>query len=450
MNPLLLEQVVNAVLYEGYILYPYRPSSKKNQQRFTFGRVYPQAYSAAQDGAEPFLIQTECLVQSQAESPVLEVSVRFLHPMAREVGSLPDSSLDLTNSAAHSFKPVSELRVDGNLFQSWQEAVEREVKPSPLSLRAPLSGGLNLPFCFPASQVPEPIRDRHGCVAGMLRRRQEAIEGLIAITVEPVAPDVFKITVRVLNHTPLGATELNDQDAVIMRTFASTHTILHIQKGEFISQTDTPVAYQQAAASCKNSGTWPVLVGDEEKGERDTMLSSPIILCDYPKIALESSGDLFDGTEIDEILTLRIMTMTDEEKGEMRRVDEHARRLLERTESMSKDHLLKMHGVMRVDRSFDENIFGTNTRLEGVSVGDIYLRAGHQVRIQPKVRADAIDMMLAGKTAVIEAVEQDAEGQIHLALVLQDDPGKDLGLMRQPGHRFFYRLDEIEPLREDK
>lgn len=89
MNAELVEKVVNAVLYEGYILYPYRASSKKNRERFTFGRVYPEDYSVAQDGAEPCLIQTECLVRNESKDALVAISVRFLHPMAREVGILP-------------------------------------------------------------------------------------------------------------------------------------------------------------------------------------------------------------------------------------------------------------------------------------------------------------------------------------------------------------------------
>jgi hydrogenase maturation protease len=77
------------------------------------------------------------------------------------------------------------------------------------------------------------------------------------------------------------------------------------------------------------------------------MLSSPIILYDYPEIAPESAGDLFDGTEIDEILSLRIMTLSDEEKREVAASDEHARRLLERTESLAAEQLMSLHGVMR-------------------------------------------------------------------------------------------------------
>ena len=68
----------------------------------------------------------------------------------------------------------------------------------------------------------------------------------------------------------------------------------------------------------------------------------------------------------------------------------------------------------------------------------IELKKGDRVRIRPKKRADVMDMALNGKIAIIEAVEQDVEEQIHFALILEDDPGKDLGFMRQPGHRFFY------------
>jgi len=242
--------------------------------------------------------------------------------------------------------------------------------------------------------------------------------------------------------------EQDDSDAILLCTFASTHTILRTSGAEFISLTDPPPDYAPAATGCENIGTWPVLVGDEKAQERDTMLSSPIILPDYPQIAPESAGDLCDGLEIDEILTLRVMTMTDDEKNEMRNVDAYARRILERTESLREDDLLKMHGAMR-DISFPEpDFFGEHTRLDHVSVSGVALQAGDRVRISPKNRADAMDMMLAGKIGLIEAIEQDAEENIHLAIVLEDDPGRDLGMMRQPGHRFFYALDEVEPMRE--
>jgi hypothetical protein len=179
------------------------------------------------------------------------------------------------------------------------------------------------------------------------------------------------------------------------------------------------------------------------------MLSSPIILYDYPQIAPESAGDLFDGAEIDEILTLRIMTMTDEEKREMRGVDDHARRILERTEMLPSDHLLKMHGTMRaVEQQSNDEFFNPTARLESAIVDGVELRKGDKVRIWPKKRADIMDMALEGKVATIEALEEDVEKQVHFALVIDDDPGRDMGLLRQSGHRFFYSADEVEPLKQ--
>lgn len=96
--------------------------------------------------------------------------------------------------------------------------------------------------------------------------------------------------------------------------------------------------------------TWPVLVGSEG----DSILSSPIILYDYPQIAPESPVSLFDGTEIDEILMLRIMTLTDEEKDEMRRGDDRVREILERTESLTPEAFMKLHGTIRSMRPVDE------------------------------------------------------------------------------------------------
>ncbi len=445
MNEELVNSIVQAVLYEGYILYPYRASAKKNRQRFTFGRVYPEAYSEAQNGAEAFVIQTECLVEGHA--PAVEVKVRFLHPMAREIGRLATSRKG--DNEPLSFEPVDELRVDDTIYQTWQEAVERDV--SERTLVRQLSTGIERrEFRFPGTRRFEHLYDRDQRPAGMILRRQEAVEGVLEMAAEALDAGLFRITVRIVNRSPLAAEELEDQEAVLMRTFASTHTILHAEGGKFLSLIDPPASVAAYAAACKNIGTWPVLVGEEEKCERDAMISSPIILYDYPKIAPESPGDLFDAAEIDEILTLRIMSMTDEEKREMRNVDEQARRILERTEALPQEHLLKMHGALRDLRPLDEDFFNPRSRIESIDVAGVPLHAGSRVRIRPRGRADVMDLALAGKTAVIEAIECDAEDQIQLALVLEDDPGKDLGMMRQPGHRFFYGVDEVEPVEEKK
>jgi hypothetical protein len=446
MNPALVDQVVHAVLYEGYILYPYRASAKKNRQRFTFGRVYPEAYSIAENGAEPCLMQTQVLVEAPSTA-TLGVTVRFLHPMARDVGALatplqqlpPDDDPDF-------FHIVPELEIDGTLYQSWQEAVERSVRIPTEALAELFHETRKAPFRFPASRTIEPIFRQDKQIAGVIVRRQEAVEGVVELTAETLESSICKITVRVLNQSAVPVKDLGDSNEIVMRTFASTHTILHMAGGEFVSLLDPPAACASAAAACRNIGAWPILVGEEEKKERDTMVSSPIILYDYPRIAPESPGDLFDSGEIDEILTLRIMTMTDAEKREMRGVDEQARRILERTEALPGEHLLKMHGVMRDSNTMDESFFNPASRVPTVLIQGVSLREGDRVRVRPKTRADIMDIALAGKIAIIEAIEEDAENKTHLALVLEDDPGKDLGFLRQPGHRFFYGTDEVEPL----
>jgi hypothetical protein len=484
MNAELLEKVVHAVLYEGYILYPYRASSKKNcRERFTFGRVYPQDYSAAQQGAEPWLMQTECLLETTAEEGTLQVQARFLQPMARDVGVLA-KALASWNGDEPEFKLVPELRVGEKLFQTWHEAVERKISSPPIRIpctaKLPDWPGafLKIPFDYSGSRQLEPIRNEQNNISGVLVRRQEAQSGTLEVSLEVIPPGLCKVSARVLNLTPLSPALVPDPEAVLLRTFASTHLVANASGARFVSLLDPPAQYQAAASQCCNLGAWPVLVGSEEERERDTILSSPIILYDYPKIAPESVEPFFDGTEIDELLTLRVQTMTDEEKLEMRSVDERARRLLERTESLSEQSLLKMHGTMRgggggpaATRSpaftashavqangcsaseaktneFDD-FFETTRPRQSVLCGGVPLRSGDLVRLRPKARADLIDLALDGKTAVIEAVEEDMEGHVHLTVVVEDDPGRDLGLLRQPGHRFFYRPDEVEPLSKE-
>jgi hydrogenase maturation protease len=162
---------------------------------------------------------------------------------------------------------------------------------------------------------------------------------------EKAEDGVFKINVVVRNTTPFKAERALGRDQALLSSMASVHTVLCAHDGRFISQIAPPETLSGLAANCKNIGTWPVLAGDE--GEADLMLSSPIILYDYPQIAPESAGDLFDGTEIDEILSLRIMTLTDDEKREMSQSDERARAMLERTENMPVEQFMKLHGVLR-------------------------------------------------------------------------------------------------------
>ena len=356
MNLGLVEKIADAVLYEGYILYPYRPSAVKNQQRWNFGALCPEPYSRAQGGTEAWTMQTECLCEGD-DATALDVKVRFLHLSEREVcvpvadyasrlEGLGDRQIQSYVSDSD-LGVVASLEVNGRLFQTWQESVERAVSLPGLNLREVVDQPRRLPFSFPQGRELEPLRDgASGRLLGVIVRRQQAVEGAVEVFARREDSGAFKLTVRILNLTPLEDAGARSRDEALMRSFVSTHTILSLRGGgEFVSLLDPPEAHKTAAAGCRNVGTYPVLVGEE--GERGVMLSSPIILYDYPQIAPESAGELFDGTEIDEILTLRIMTMTDEEKREMRGADDRARRILERTEQLPAEQLMKMHGALK-------------------------------------------------------------------------------------------------------
>jgi hydrogenase maturation protease len=328
MSGTLVDKVAEAVLYEGYILHPYHASSAKNRERFTFGRVYPEPYCAAEGGAEPCVMQTQCLARPVGAGATFGGRVRFLHTIARDVclGTWPDN-----------FSVVPELKVDGKLHQSWHEATEREV----IIPEMPLEAGreATIEYAFRASVSVETLHHHDGTHAGIIRRRQRTLKGEVRVAVESVDNEVLKITVRITNLTPLPDAEVANADAILLTTFASTHTILAAVGAEFLSLTDPPAHYALAAIGCDNTGTWPVLVGDEDKGQRDTLLSSPIILYDYPKVAPESDGDRPDSLQIDEMVPLRVMSMTDSEKSGMRNVDDFARRILERTESLGETRM---------------------------------------------------------------------------------------------------------------
>jgi hypothetical protein len=319
VNGRLVEEIANAVLYEGYLLYPYRPSALKNQQRFNFGVVSPRQHAQAGEGG--WFIHTECLARADGRCE-LGVRVRFLHLTSRTVESKD---------------------VDGEVLHRWQEAVERDVP-----LRARLDDLCAAPvrqsFAWPAAREIDrfPEADRSG---GVIVRSRENLQGHIEIFAERIENGLFKITLRAANVTPASTTDDPRRDAVLMRSLVSTHAILHIADGAFISLIDPPADVQAIASACRNLGAWPVLVGEET--DCDAVLAAPIILYDHPQIAQQSPGDFFDGTEIDEMLVLRILTMTDQEKCEMREADPRARRMLERTESLSEEHMMKLHGVLR-------------------------------------------------------------------------------------------------------
>ncbi len=328
MKPDPVRAIADAVLYEGYILWPYRRSALKNQRRFTFGGVYPPAHSAAHPD-DPCVMQTEVLLSGRADTPVA-VDVRFLQIVRRTVRERRGDQLH----------DVGELTVAGERHLTWEEAVEREVHAAwdLESLREmrvvsiEIGGGCET----------EELGDESGAVAGALVRSWQDLRGELRVRAVPVTAGLWRLTAGIENLTAFSS---GDRQRALEHTFCSTHTLLQSPGGSFISSTDPPAELEHEAAACANLGTWPVLVG--EPADCSTMLSSPIILEDHPRVAPQSPGDLFDGGEIDQLLILNILTLTDEEKAEMAASDPRAREILERTERLSPEQMMALHGTVR-------------------------------------------------------------------------------------------------------
>jgi hypothetical protein len=436
-----VEKIAAAVLYEGYVLWPYRRSAQKNQKRWTFGGVYPRAYSEAEGGNDPWLMQTQCLVVGG--KPTVEVKVRFLHVVERQVGR---------KNAQGTLEVVDELRVGRERYLAWEEAAEREVVVSGLGL-ADLETPTRAAISVPAGIDEEPLANDGGEVVGALVRSWRSLEGTVEVEAEPVREGLFKLTVKIMNTAPWSG---QNREETIYQTLVSTHTILKVEGGEFVSLMDPPEELKRPAEECENVKTWPVLAGEE--GDKHTILSSPIILYDYPQIAPESPGDLFDGGEIDQLLTLSILSLTDEEKEEARATDPRAREILDRSESLTEEDLMGLHGAVRGFQTLwgSEQIDPFEVEdLErpappSVTVGGVEVGTGSRVRLWPQAGRDIFDIALSGKVAIVEKIEQDFEDRILLAVSVEDDPGREMVDMPVLGHRFFFSPDEIEPLEGER
>ncbi|HEX5435747.1 MAG TPA: hypothetical protein VFW98_01210 [Gemmatimonadaceae bacterium] len=336
-------QIVQAVLYEGYILWPYRRSAIKNRQRWTFGGIYPHRYITAEGGGDRWVTQAQCLLEGDDRARI-DVCVRFLHVVRRQV-------MRCTGEVA---EPVDELRVGDASHLSWEEATERHVAVPRVSMsslvhrpvghvhRSAECGMRRVPIAIPAGRTEESVLDAGGARVGALVRSWHALQGTLEMGVERIRPRLYRITIRTSNSTRWNG---GTREEAAARAFASAHTVLRASGGAFVSLTNPPNEFRSAARGCRNDGVWPVLVG--EPGDRHTMLAAPIILPDYPQIAPESPGDLFDGGEIDQLLILNILSMTDEEKREMRATDPRAREILDRCDSLTPQQLMRLHGTMR-------------------------------------------------------------------------------------------------------
>ena len=426
-----VRKIADAVLYEGYILYPYRASAQKNQSRWQFGVVMAPGYAAAEESETSFT-RAECVLEHGGQ-PAVRVLLRFLQVQRRTSGG--------ESSAA----------------EIWDEAVEREIEAA-ADAAALFGDGVTRAFTVEGGE------DREGDVV----RRREPLAGAVTMRAAEVPGPwrAVKLQVRVENRTDLGSVPRRREDA-LPTSLVAAHAIITAEGGKFLSMTDPPEWAAPAVAGCRNEGGWPVLADPDNR----VMLSSPIILYDHPELAAESPGELYDGTEIDEILTLRTMALSDDEKAEARATDPRAAALLDRVDSMDPQVLARLHGTLRSPggspRPAAEPPTLTETGeiqgLEGaapwwdpdadasvspdtdsVTIGGRPIARGSLVRLRPGARrADAQDMFLVGRVAEVQAVLHDVDDNPYLAVSLHGQPDEDLRIAH--GRFLYFMTDEVEP-----
>lgn len=334
-----LDRLLDTLQYEGYLLYPFRPSIK-NSRRWNSGALFPRKHAEARGGLSPCLMRMELLLAGP-ESVEVRAKVRFLRVEARTIGKSPDPDREIRVDAA--FPRVPSLEVSGVVHVPWKEGLKREAGLPPQPLSALAKQPVRHAFQCPGDRRRELLRDRTGRILGDVVRDTAPLCGVLELSAHRVGDGVHRLTLNVSNQTRMA--DYADLAEAELCAFLATHVLLRAEGGAFLSLIDPPSASSDAAKACRNIGNWPILVG--APGCADAVLGSPIILPDYPQSAPESPGDLFDSTEIDEILSLRVQTLTDAEKRALSALDPRGRELLERTESLAQRQRKSLHGAWR-------------------------------------------------------------------------------------------------------
>ncbi|ANZ27033.1 hypothetical protein A4U64_21830 [Rhodococcus sp. WB1] len=440
--------VADAVLYEGYLLYPYRASSRKNHSRWQFGVLGPPGAAAAGIGEEPALA-TQCVLRPLRADATIDVVVRFLQLQTRTV----------QRRDGDDYVTVAELTVAGRSWIGWDEAVECEIPLGPLPVTE-LAVPRTVPVAVPGGADIELLTAADGAVTGRVVRTRWPVHAVVRVERGPSAGTgaAMRLDLAVENtgDAPVDATD------ALRRSLIGAHLILAARGGRFVSLLEPPADVAGLADECAHTRCFPVLAGDADPatpGESATLLVSPIILYDHPQVAEQSGGDLFDATEIDEILTLRVLTLTDEEKAEARATDPRAAQIVERCETMTPAEMQALHGILRdphregglipelpdgVDWWTPEADTSVRPETDGVLIGGIRVAQGSLVRLHPSRRADAQDLFFRDRVARVATVHADVDGETHVGVVLVDDPAADLHDWY--GRYLYFAPDELEPL----
>lgn len=447
--------VADAVLYEGYVLYPYRASAQKNQIRWQWGVLMPP--SLGQDSGERSTCQTECLLEPRGGCQV-RVVLRFLQVQHKGV----------EQRTGDEHRPVGTLRVGAEVLSTWDEGLDHE-PPFSWPLEALLDAPRTVPVEVDGGEEIQILTDADGVPVGRIVRRRWPLSALVRVSAVRLPGPYGAVRLRVVVDNVSSAQADTREDA-LRHALVAAHLLLGVDDGAFLSLLEPPVWASGFAKECEQAGVWPVLAGPEGSGE--AVLASPIILYDHPGIAPESPGELYDGLEIDEILTLRTMALTEEEKREARGTDPRAAELIDRVDAMPQELLDRLHGAVR----YLEDVTGASVRAVGadtevtgpggdprvpwwdpgadasvspwtdsIVISGVEVAKGSTVRLRPTLRgSDAQDMFLVGRSANVEGVFLDVDGNTHVAVTLVDDPAAELEQWQ--GRFRYFHPEEVEPL----
>jgi hypothetical protein len=441
--------LADTVLFEGYMLYPYRANDAKNAVRWQFGVLAPPSYLAIEPSERDWL-QTDCLVEGPA--PELTVRVRFLHVQQRTVEEFRDGA----------FEPVESLDLGQICYLPCEEAIVHETTRTLSCSRQDYSEDLEIPD----ANETESLRNPDGEPAGRLVRRREPLRATLSLTCEslPGPYGVRRIRLRLANTSdwqPAGGHRRNgngQRPDALRHALVAAHLLMEVSGGAFVSLLDPPEWARGYVEHCEQFGVFPVLAGPA--GDRRLLLASPIILYDHAQVAPESASQFCDATEMDEMLTLRTSNLTEQEKREVRGSDPRAAALLDEVDNLPAELLDRLHGAIRgmtgvprpAEPAPDERTpwwadDSVDPDTDLVLVDGVPVSRGSAVRLRPgRRRADAHDMFLDGRTATVQAVLSDLDGGQHLAVTLDDLAELAEDGINPHGRFLYFAPDEVEPI----
>jgi hypothetical protein len=377
-----LEELVTTLLWEGYALYPYTPGATKNATPTPFGIVYPPAYAAG--GPTTFdRIRLQGIVEGPAEA-TLALDVRFLQ----------------STGARH-------------------EGVARQVTLRATPLAVLEAGGAGAEFAF-------------GGVRGRVRMAAQRFDERLA-----------RVTMCVHNTTEvdMDPTHPLDRATALGSSLLSTHVLAQVGGARFLSPIDPPEHGAAAVMACAAVNTFPVLAADDDSA----LLGAAIMLPDHPRLAPESRGDLFDGTEIEEALLLHVLALSDGERDEIAEHDPAVRAMVERAVAATPQDIRNLHGRVTVSDLTPPATPARDGQAGEVeaTVDGVTYRPGARVRLCAE-GGTAQDHLLAGRTAVVERIYIDYDDAVHLGVTVDDDPGREL--MRDIGRYLYFKPADVEVL----